>query len=243
MQTDELTPDVLVPPKRLGTLLAQARLAGGYSLIEAADALGEGWTNLELLEVETGRRPVLDPDLEVLTELYGIDTTSLIPERSELVIDLDEGVLGVGPHRMALGAETAPVDAAAQHEQVLSQYLAMVYSMRDLRPGTNLTLRTPDLDVLATALSSPSERIEDELRAMMRDAGIVEPRMRRLRGRVLIPAIGVVVAATTAGMLLLVSKDSTATPSGTGDVPVEIGDAVTQERLPDGSPGPVVVRD
>lgn len=238
MQTDELPPEVLVPPKRLGSLLAQARLAGGYSLIEAADALGDGWSNLELLEVETGRRPVLDPDLEVLTDLYGIETTSLIPERSELVIDLDEGVLGVGARRVALDGETEQ-----QHRDVLSQYLAMVYTMRDLRPGTNLTLRTPDMDVLASALAAPPEQIEGELRAMMLDAGKVEPRMQRLRGRVLIPAIGVIVAATTAGMLLLVSKDSNATPSGTGDVPVEVGDAVVQERLPDGTPGPVTVRD
>lgn len=238
MQTDELPPEVLVPPKRLGSLLAQARLAGGYSLIEAADALGDGWSNLELLEVETGRRPVLDPDLEVLTDLYGIDTTSLIPERSELVIDLDEGVLGVGARRVNLDGETEQ-----QHRDVLSQYLAMVYTMRDLRPGTNLTLRTPDMGVLASALAAPPEQIEGELRAMMLDAGMVEPRMQRLRGRVLIPAIGVIVAATTAGMLLLVSKDSNATPSGTGDVPVEVGDAVVQERLPDGTPGPVTVRD
>lgn len=59
-----------------------APLSGGYSLVEAADSLGDTWSPLELLEVETGRRPVLDPDLEVLTDLYGIPTTSLIPERS-----------------------------------------------------------------------------------------------------------------------------------------------------------------
>ena len=83
---------------------------------------------------------------------------------------------------------------------------------------------------------------------MMVDAGaVVEPRMRRLRGRVLIPAIGLVVAATTAGMLLLVNdSDATPAPDGTNApavVETEIGDGVVQERLPDGSPGPVVVRD
>jgi hypothetical protein len=58
----------------------------------------------------------------------------------------------------------------------------------------------------------------------------------------------VVVAATTAGMLLLVSNTSEATPgaedpAATAVVETEIGDAVVQERLPDGSPGPVEVRD
>lgn len=242
MQTEELPPELLLPPKRLGTLLAEARLSGGFSLVEAADALGPDWSPVELLEVETGRRPVLDPDLEVLTGLYGIETTSLIPERSRLVIDLDERVLEVGQHQVAIGGDTV------QEREVLSQYLAMVYTMRDLPPGTRLTLRTPDLDVLGTALQRPVEDLEDELHRMMVEAAtVVEPRMQRLRGRILIPAIGLVVAATTAGLLLLVS-DSDATPAPEGaDAPAavdtQIGDAVVQERLPDGTPGPVQVRD
>jgi hypothetical protein len=243
MTTDlDLPPESLLPPRRLGGLLAEARLAGGYSLVEAAEALGDPWSPVELLEVETGRRPVLDPDLEVLTDLYGIETTSLIPERSRLVIDLDEGVLGVGGHQVALGGATA------QDREVLGQYLAMVYTMRDLPPGRSVPLRTPDLEVLSTALSRPTDELEAELRQMMIDAGtVVEPRMQRLRGRVLIPAIGLVVAATAAGVLLLVN-DSDAAPARDGaDVPaavdVEVGDAVVQHRLPDGSPGPVEVRD
>jgi hypothetical protein len=77
---------------------------------------------------------------------------------------------------------------------------------------------------------------------------------------VLIPALGVVVAITAVGMLLLVSEESGAADAvqlgsqpvshsavGTGstagsDIPVEIGDAVVQERLPDGSPGEVLTR-
>jgi hypothetical protein len=122
-----------------------------------------------------------------------------------------------------------------------------VYTMRDLRPGLSVPLRTPDLEVLSTALHRPTEELEAELRQMMVDAGtVVEPRMRRLRGRILIPAVGLIVAATTAGMLLLVN-DSEATPAPDGTnapaaVTTDIGDAVVQERLPDGSPGPVEVR-
>lgn len=242
MTTEILPPESLLPPRRLGSLLAQARLSGGYSLIEASDALGEPWSPVELLEVETGRRPLLDPDLETLTELYGIETTSLIPDRSRLVIDLDEGLLGVGDTRVTLGGQSR------QEREVLSQYLAMVYTMRELPPGCEVPLRSPDLSVLSTALDRPAELIEAELRQMMVDAAsITEPRMARLRGRILIPAIGLVVAATTAGLLLLVS-DSDATPAKEGvDAPAaldtEIGDAVVQERNADGTPGPVEVRD
>lgn len=240
MQTDDPPPDLLLPPKRLGSLLADARVAGGYSLAEAAVALDGELSSLDLLEVETGRRPVLDPELEALTGLYGIPTTSLIPERSRLEIDLDEGLLAVGARQVALGG------AAAQEREVLSQYLAMVYTMRAVPPGRSVTLRAPDLEVLGSALRRPAEQIEAELLEMMVQAGTtLEPRMRRLRGRVLIPVIGLVVAATTAGVLLMVANDSSAEPSEpvAGDVPTEIGDGVVQERLSDGSPGPVVPRD
>jgi len=245
MQIEELSPEVLLPPKRLGGLLAEARIIGGYSLTEAAEALGDVWTPVDLLEVETGRRPVMDADLAVLSGLYGIETTSLIPERSRLVIDLEEGVLGVGSRKIALGG------AVAQEREVLTQYLAMVYAMRNVPVGRAVPLRTPDLAVLGTSLQRPVDEIEAELRQMMVDAvDLVEPRMHRLRNRVLIPAIGLVVAATTAGLLLLVSSDSDATPAAGRDganvpaaVETEIGDAVVQERLPDGTPGPVQVRD
>ncbi len=246
MTTDELSEELLLPPKRLGTLLAEARLAQGYTLAEAADALGDGWDPIELLEVETGRKPVLDPDLAVLTGLYGIATTQLIPSRSRLVIDLDEGVLSVGTHQVAL-------DAAAHQTDVLARYLAMVYAMREIPPGRELTLRSPDLDVLGAALRRPADEVEAQLHELMvaSAATVVEPRMRRLRGRLLIPAIGLVVAATTAGVLLLVNDsdaapstdDSTTAIAETPAGPVEIGDAVVQDRLADGTPGEVQVRD
>ena len=64
----------------------------------------------------------------------------------------------------------------------------------------------------------------------------------------MVPIAGVVVAATTLGTLLMVSGPSGATESQdpSADLPdaseVEIGEAVVQERLPDGTPGPVVPR-
>lgn len=256
MQTRDLPPELLVPPKRLGNLLAGARNTQGLSLAEAADRLGRGWTPVELLEVETGLRPVLDPDIERLTELYGIPTSDLIPERSHLVIDLNEGTMEVGARTVSFtGSEV-------ERREVLGSYLAMVYSMRDLPPGTALALRSPDLEILEGVLSVPQRLIEEELRSMMVDPReLVTPRLSRLKGRVLVPVIGVVVAATAAGLLLLVSDSdastapgpvtepttqvgsgTTVTPDG-ATVEVELGDAVVQERLPDGSPGPVTVRD
>lgn len=254
MQSRELPPELLLPPKRLGTLLAEARNDGGYSLSEAAEALGPNWTSLALLEVETGRRPVMDPEVAALTDLYGIETTTLIPERSHLVVDLTEGRLAAGDREIRIEA------SSIERREVLSQYLAMVYAMRDLMPGTAVSLRDPDVAVLEGVLGVPSQTVVSELRSLMvAPDGAVAHRVRRLRGRVLIPVIGVVVAVTAAGTLLFVSGDSDAaevkSTGGTESVQpgaataapveaeVEIGDAVVQERLPDGTPGPVVVRD
>ena len=258
MQTRDLPAELLLPPKRLGTLLAEARLDGGFSLTEAADALGATWSPLTLLEVETGRRPVMDPDVKALTELYGIETTTLIPERSHLVVDLTEGTFAAGDRTIRFEGEKV------ERREVLAQYLAMVYAMRDVSPGTAVPLREPDLEILEGVLGAPKRNIEAELRAMMLvPDGPVAHRLGRLRGRLLIPVIGVVVAVTAVGTLLLVSGDSDAsvvtttgdtetvdTPAGAEpgvDAPaatdVEIGDAVVQERLPDGSPGPVTTRD
>jgi hypothetical protein len=237
MQAEEVPTELLMPPKRLGSLLAAARVSRGFSLVEAAEAAGGQLSSRDLLEVETGCRQVLDPELRALTGLYGIPTTSLIPERSILVIDLDEGVLAAGAQRVVLGGDVV------QEREVLGRYLAMLYAMRGVAPGQHVTLRAPDLEVLGTALRRPAEQLESELLEMMVGQGIgLEPRIQRLRGRVLIPAIGLVVAATAAGLLLLVANDSDATPVPV-TAEVEIGDAVVQERLPDGTPGPVQVRD
>jgi transcriptional regulator with XRE-family HTH domain len=259
MPTRATSTELLVPPRRLGQLLATARVQSGFSLDEASTAMGANWTSLALLEIETGHRPVLDNDLAALTKLYGIPTSNLIPARSHLVVDLDEGVLEVG-------YETAKLDGdVIERRDVLTRYLSMVYVMRDVKPGLPVPLRLPDLEILSGVLGAPRRQVEDELRELMLDSGeVVSRRTGRLRGRLLVPVIGVVVAVTAAGTLLLVTDDSDAnvatTPGGTpavtvedgssttatdgvGSVPTEIGDAVVQERQADGTPGPVQPRD
>lgn len=249
--SDRVPNDLLVPPQRLGALLAHARLERGYTLAEAADALGGPWSTVDLLEVETGRRPLLDPQIEQLAALYGIDTATLIPERSRLVIDLDDATMRSGEHVVDLR------NGEVERREVLGRYLAMVYSMRDAHPGRAVPLRVDDLTLLESVLSVSRGQLITELERMMLDESwFVEPRVSRLRGRVFVPAIGIIVAATTAGLLLFVAADDGPAGATGGDPPaweqqtdelapveVEIGDAVVQERLPDGSPGPVVPRD
>lgn len=255
MQTSLVPRELLVPPRRLGQLLANARITQGYSLDEAAEELGDNWSSLSLLEIETGHRTAPDADVRFLANFYGIHTDTLIPSRSKLQLDLSEGVLSAGHHATKLGSDKV------HRRDVLSSYLSMVYVMRDIKPGHAIPLRLDDLSTLSVALEFPTRSIEDELRLMMiNEVGNLGRRGSRLRGRVLVPIIGVVVAVTVAGTLLLVSDDSGAAEAPAGGAKpaaasvkgdgstgatgaaTEIGQAVVQERLPDGTPGPVQVR-
>lgn len=251
----------LVPPRRLGRLLAEARLDKGLTVADVCAELGGSIEDIELLEIETGRRAVDDTDLKTLADLYGLRTTSMVPSRSQLVIDLDEGLIEAD----GTTASVASGDDAADRQEVLSKYLALVYSMRGREPGATITLRLGDLDVLAEALESDRRTVEDELVALMTvTPEPVKKRFRLLRGRTVVPVVGVLVASTTAGALVLTeAKDSSAAelerPAAeqtvtqrpvttiTGDSPanptVVIDDAAFQERNPDGTPGEVQIRD
>ena len=251
----------LVPPHRLGELLCDARLQQGLSLDAAAVELGPDWSALTLLEIETGYRTVPDQDLLILTEMYKIDTADLIPSRSHLVLEIDDRIQDRGNLTVHFVGGAGDETATGEGGEVLTRYLAALYSMRGIEPGQVIPLRQPDLMVLSEALGRPAVQIEQELIALMLlSEEAVRTRGSRLRNRVLIPALGVVVAITAVGMLLLVSEESGAAdaaqlggqPAATSaggagasagsEVPVEIGDAVVQERLPDGSPGEVLTR-
>ncbi len=170
----------------------------------------------------------------------------MVPERSKLVVDLDEGLISIDDHRQRIGRTTLARD------EVLARSLTMVYSMRHLEPGAPLTFRVDDLDVLGRALRVGSRTLEADLEALIAHPDqILAWRSRVLKRRVLIPAAGVMVALLGVGALVLVQGPEPAdaapkAPAGlvvpSSAVPVDIGSAVVQERLPDGTPGPVVVR-
>jgi len=243
--------ELLVPPRRLGRLLAEARLERGLTVADVAEQIGGALDEIDLLEIETGRRAIADHDLNTLSELYGVKTSSMVPGRSELVIDLDEGLISAdGTVR-----ELTDHESDAGREEVLSKYLALVYTLRGQEPGTSIPLRLGDLDVLAEVFDSDRRDLEDELVALMvARPEPVKKRFRLLRGRTVVPVVGVLVASTTMGALVLDSKDSSAAgndrpaseqvvdDAAAPAVPAVIHDAVVQEREADGTPGPVRVR-
>jgi transcriptional regulator with XRE-family HTH domain len=242
----------LAPPRRLGTLLAQAREASGTTLDELAASSTE-WSVARLEAVERGGVEFDDSQLAGVASLYGVDVATIVPPRSKLVVDLDEGILRVDGRRSA----TEVGDGADRHE-VLARYLALVYSMRQVQPGTELTLRVDDLDVLGTCLRVGRPTLLADLESLMDNPDdLVGWRLRLLRKKVLVPAAGILISFCGAAALILASGEAaTASPvpanarsvhthieSTTTTSGVSIGDATVQGRNADGSPGPVVVRD
>jgi transcriptional regulator with XRE-family HTH domain len=226
----------LVPPRRLGTLLSRARSANGLTLDDIVQRSDGAFSMSTLASVERGTTYVTESELRWLAELYGIETSQLVPSRSQLVIDLDDGVLGVQSHRRV------KINKDAGRQEVLTRYLAMVYAMREIEPGTYITLRVDDLDVLGSALHLRPADAAADLHALMADpSDLVSNRFAMLQRKLLVPAAGVLVALIAAGSLVLVENRASAADSVKS--PVSVGTAVVQQRNPDGTPGAIEVRD
>ena len=158
----------------------------------------------------------------MLSEVYGVRTGELIPDRGELVIDLEGGTVAAGVHQRRIESS-----GAADPEEVLVQYLALVYAMRGIEPGQPLQLRDVDIGVLAVALADSPAHLESRLEELMLNPDDrVGQRSRRLSHRLIVPAAGILVGATAVGILVMISaRDGSPPPPE-----VDIGDAVIVER-------------
>jgi transcriptional regulator with XRE-family HTH domain len=227
-------PLALVPPVRLGTLLHDAREGRGTKVDELASR--SFFTVEDLRAIESGDRNLTDRELSEVLDVYAVDADHLVPERAQLVIDLDERVLAAG------GAERSVAGRAPTADAVLASYLSLVYTLRHTEPGTPIVLRETDVDVLARVLDLAKPAVASRLHLLMSEpAGEVRRRSRLLRGRVLVPLAGVVVAATAVGALLLVQVDEGQS------VVTEPGAAAPEPAFvmtnPDGSTTPVYIGD
>lgn len=246
----------LVPPRRLGSLLAGARSERGLTLDEVADATTGRFSRAALASIERGSIDVSDDDVKYLADTYGLATATLIPERSHLELDVAEGVL-----RTQVGVERFD-PMSASPDDVLPRYLAMVYSMRHAGEGSKVSLRQEDLEVLGTALHIGVNRIEADLVALMdRPTASVGRHLSSVTRRILIPAAGVMVAFCGVGALILAqgespkdlpvptAPDSTLAPAPAVDPgadvtsEVDVGTGAVQERDAGGGATPVEQRD
>lgn len=238
-------PVALVPPVRLGALLHDARVGRGTSVDELASR--SFFTAEDLRTIEAGDRNLTDRELGEILGVYAIEADALVPERAQLVIDLDERTLAAGGEERSLAGRAPTADA------VLASYLSLVYTLRHTEPGTPIVLRASDVEVLARVLDLAGPAVASRLHQLMIEPdGEVQRRSGLLRGRVLVPLAGVVVAATAVGALLFVQGDDGQTvmtqPQATvleptfvmtnadgSTTPVYVGDNLHPDDLPPGA--------
>lgn len=191
--TDDLP---LVPPSRLGALLTDHRTRRGLTIDELVVASEVPFSADELRRIEQGQMPLSDDQVHRLMHAYEAQSGPVIPERSELVVDLEHGAL-------LAGRKTKVLPAEATFDDILGRYLSLLYLMRGIEPGKKLALRGDDLEVLSDALERNIAEIEGRLFDLMMP-GEVGPWLTRVRHRLAIPAAGILVGLTTVGSLVFV---------------------------------------
>lgn len=227
---DELS---LIPPRRLGILLQQRRRAFDLTIDDMARRSGGRLLVSDLDAIEHGLRPIDDEMAAAVARLYRVEAGTIAPQRSRLVIDVNEGVLHVGDTTGELPAQATP-------QLVLGRYLALVQLLRAWTPGRPLPLRTDDLAVLGDSLGLAPETVERQLLDLLERGHSVEG-LARLRRRLVIPAAGLLVGTTVAGALVLVRVNSSESGSdaprpASPAAPVPLEDPATSSGAPAAAP-------
>jgi hypothetical protein len=228
--TDDVASELtLLPPRRLGILLKDAREELRLSRSDLARQ--SAFSTADLALVEAGDRLVAEHEVAALIAAYRLDPDAVVPSRIELVIDLDEHTLMAGGTMRTLAGSSPSAD------DVLASYLSLVRTLRRTDTGSPLVLREADLSVLARVLEASQRDIEARLHELMADPdGKVARRVGALRRKVLLPIAGVVIAVGAVGALLLVQADGAdpaPEPASTTAPEVIVGNDIPIEEIPD----------
>lgn len=197
----------------------------GLDLVAMSQRSNGRFTPGALADIERGRMPIDDGTARVVTALYELENGPVVPERSRLVVDLDSQELAIGSAALEIGS--------SETDDVLARYLSLLYILRSIEPGKELTLREPDLLVLSETLFTEIAAVERRLGELML-SGKVDDRTRSLLRRFLLPSAGLLVAATTIGSLVIVSgglgADTMATPVSDGETITQVAEADVVEE-------------
>ena len=195
----------LIPPRRMGRLLANARYRARMSAPAAAFASYGRFDTLEIRRIEEGDLPVSDDDIQMFASIYRLNVDGIVPPRMELAIDRSEGWIRVG-------GRVQPLSSTSDDRSVLIRYLAIVYELRGVRPGYLIVPRDNDLRVIGALFNRTPTEVRLHLETIMRrDRHEITDVHDRLRERLTVPSIGVLVGFTRIGALLL---EESARPEG-----------------------------
>jgi hypothetical protein len=194
--------ETLVPPARLASLLIAARTTSGLELSDIELAGGGSFSMGDLRQIEAGSVTLSDTELRTIAQIYNVDLGTVAPGRSTLEIDRSEGLLIVGGSTKRF----LPDD---DDRKIMLRYLALVYKMRDTKPGKPLGPRDNDLAVLAEVFGCSVIDVRDQFDHLTTTAvREIQSFHGSLGWRKILPGLGVLVAITAAGGLLLTQQHS-----------------------------------
>ena len=196
--------DPLVPPARLGALMIEQRSHQGLDIVEMARRSNGMFTPSYLENVERGRVSLDDGIIEHLVGLYEVDARPVVPQRSELIVDIDRQQLKVGATAMSFDSLRA--------KDVLERYVSMIYVLRGQEPGSDLVLRDRDLGVLSSSLGYTESDLRLEIQGLIAAPDSVR-RAQAISKRKIVLAAGVLVGLTAVGSLVLVGGMSNDAPT------------------------------
>jgi len=131
--------------------LAEHRTSQGLDLVELAKRSNHQFSASFLQDAERGRIKLDDKTIDSLLDLYQVNTEPVIPQRSELVLDLNHRQLRVGDQSVAFESDGI--------QDVLTRYVSLIYMLRGLTPGSDLVLRDRDIEVLSRSLGYAPSRV------------------------------------------------------------------------------------
>ena len=196
--------DPLVPPARLGALMIERRTQQGVDIVEMARRSNGMFTPSYLENAERGRVALDDRIIEHLVGLYEVNAGPVVPQRSELILDIDRQQLKVGD--TSVGFDSLHV------EDVLARYVSMIYVLRGQEPGSDLVLRDRDLDVLSSSLGYTESDLRREIHGLIAAPDSVQ-RAQSVSERRIVLAAGLLVGLTAVGALVLVGATSSDSPT------------------------------
>ncbi|MGD9792749.1 MAG: hypothetical protein AB7V43_04645 [Acidimicrobiia bacterium] len=204
-QSEPINLERLVPPRRLGRLLAGLREARGDSI---DDVVIRAWGQIDgarLEALESGSVWAAPEELDLLSELYAFEVAELAPRRTHLVLDFDE-------HLLVAEGFCAVVPAGETVQNVLRRYLTLVWALRGRPNGSLLQLRELDVTVLAEGLGFDRTAVLGLLHEVMEDPTWTAQRghpsmMSTILPRKIAPQAGILLSAGPEGALIFQSDD------------------------------------
>ncbi len=187
----------LLPPRRLGRLLGQARARLGMALPSVSLALRGRLSPAAIRDVELGMIRTTDADVTALCSVYGVTLGNLIPQRMRLVLDREEGLISAGDLRW-------DISETFDERDLLLRYLALIYELRGVKTGRLIIPREDDLLTLCQTLEKTPTSIRLSLEQLMRMARMELDGLRHeLTEKPTRNDLGVLVYETERGALLL----------------------------------------